>query len=331
MSQQGRGGGPATVQGRKNQIASRLGYGIKSNSPVLPGIEDQLEWEEFRKGFETLWQPEGIPERECVDQIAGEYWILRRIRRWETATTLTQLYELAALESEEVCREITRLLGEPVIRQNVFGELENGDGTNGEVAAAHLLRGNGEEAFCPPVTWWRKIIDSPDRTPLTHTEASWLMEFVLEQVLPTENEDSENDDATGFGTCDDPEPAFILPPGKVTLGDVRNQLAQLGAASGQRDAPSVEEIVSQGYQTTQAEARSRELAKIRARRFISERILLPENRINTALVYKRQTMCLISRHMAILERLQAKRAGQFVPPPVALDVNMTVQAQEDIP
>ena len=54
-----------------------------------------------------LQQAVGIPEEECVDQIAGEYWIMRRIRRWETATTLTQLYELAASEPDEVRREIT--------------------------------------------------------------------------------------------------------------------------------------------------------------------------------------------------------------------------------
>jgi hypothetical protein len=322
--------GHLTEEGRKNQIASRLTYGVKANSPVLPGLEDPLEWEQFRKGFRDLWQPAGTHEEECVDQITGEYWILRRIRRWETATTLTQLYELAASEPEEVRREITRLLGEPVIRQNVFGHLENGDCDNDETAA-HRVENNGDGAFTPSVAWWRKIVESPDRTPLTHAEASWLMELVLEQVLPAEREDEENDDAAGFGSCDASEPAFTLPPGKITLGELRKQLSQLGAASQQGDAPSVEEILTQSYQAAQQEAHSLELAKVRARRFISERTLLPENRINTALVYKRQTMCLISRHMAILERLQAKRAGQFVPPPAMVDVNMTVVPREDTP
>jgi hypothetical protein len=320
--------GHVTEEGRKNQIASRLAYGVKANSPVLPGLEDHVDWERFRKGFRDLWQPVGTHEEECVDQIAGEYWIMRRIRRWETATTLTQLYELAVSEPEEVRREITRLLGEPVIRQNVFGQLENGDCNNDEAAAEN---GNGNGAFTPSVSWWRKIVESPDRTPVTHAEASWLMELVLEQVLPAESEDSENDEAAGLGTCDASEPAFILPPGKITVGELRKQLSQLGAAPQQGDAPSVEEILTQSYQAAQEEAHTLALAKIRARRFISERTLLPENRINTALVYKRQTMCLISRHMAILERLQAKRAGQFVPPPAMVDVNMTVTPREDMP
>jgi hypothetical protein len=323
--------GHLTEEGRKNQIASRLAYGVKANSPVLPGIEDQLEWEQFRKGFRDLWQPVGIPEEECADQIAGEYWIMRRIRRWETATTLTQLYELAASEPDEVRREITRLLGEPVIRQNVFGQLENEDCDNDEVVTNLTENGNGNGAFTPSVAWWRKIVESPDRTPVTHAEASWLMEFVLEQVLPAESQDSENDDAVKLGSCDDSEPAFTLPSGKITVGELRKQLSQLEAASGQGDTPSVEEILIQGYQAAQEQAHTLELARIRARRFISEHTLLPENRINTALVYKRQTLCLISRHMAILERLQARRAGQFVPPPVALDVNMTVASREDIP
>jgi hypothetical protein len=322
--------GSVTEEGRKNQIASRLAYGVKANSPVLPGIEDDLEWERFRKGFWTLWQPVGIPEEECVDQIAGEYWIMRRIRRWETATTLTQLYELAGTEPEEVRREITRLLGEPVIRQNVFGCLENGDCDNAEAAANLAGNGNGNAAFTPSAAWWRKIVASPDKTPITHAEASWLMELVLEQVLPTESEDSENDDAAGLGTCDASEPAF-MPPGKITVGELRKQLLQLGAASQQDDTPSVEQILFQGYQAAQEEAHSLELARIRARRFISERTLLPENRINTALVCKRQTMCLIRRHMAILERLQARRAGQFVPPPAIVDVNMTSVPREEAP
>jgi hypothetical protein len=282
-SRQGVGGGPATVQGRKNQIASRLTFGVKSNAPVLAGIEDQLEWENFRQGYWAIWQPVGIHEQESVDEIASEYWTLRRIRRWIAATTLTQLYELASSEPEEVRREITRLLGEPVIRQNVFGELENGDGSNSELAPAHLLRGNGEEDFSPSVHWWRKIINSADSTPLTHTEASWLLKLVLEQVLPScaqEDEDPNND---MDGVVRD-EPAFTLPPGKITLGDLRKQLAQIGSDSGQDDVPPVEEILARGYQDAQAEAHSRELARVRARRFISEHILLSENRINTALV-----------------------------------------------
>jgi hypothetical protein len=32
--------GHLTEEGRKNQIASRLAYGVKANSPALPGIED---------------------------------------------------------------------------------------------------------------------------------------------------------------------------------------------------------------------------------------------------------------------------------------------------
>jgi hypothetical protein len=174
---------------------------------------------------------------------------MRRIRRWETATSLTQLYELAASESEEVRREITRLLGEPVIRQNVFGHLENGDCDDDETAANLAENGDGSGAFTPSAAWWRKIIESPDRTPITHTEAGWLMELVLEQVLPSQSEDSENDDTTGLGSCDDPEPAFTLPPGKITVGELRKQLSLLGTASQQGDAPSVEQILFQGYQT----------------------------------------------------------------------------------
>jgi hypothetical protein len=334
-SRRGVGGGPATVQGRQNQIVSRLFWGVKANSPVLPHLENAEDWERFRKGFWAVWGPVGTHEEECCDQIAGEYWILRRIRRWETATTLTQLYELAAQEPEDVRREITRLLGEPVIRQNLFGHLENGDCENGEATENIAGNGNSDGAFTPSAAWWRKIIQSPDRTPVTHTEASWLMELVLERVLPDQSEDSKNDDAIELGSCDDNEPAFTLPPGKITVGELRRQLSQLGAASQESDTPSVEAILTQNYQAAREaerqETHSLELARIRARRFISERTILPENRINTALVYKRQTMCLISRHMAILERLQAKRAGRYVPPPVALDVNMTVVPREDTP
>jgi hypothetical protein len=155
---------------------------------------------------------------------------LRRIRRWEIATILTQLYELAASESEDVRREITRLLGEPVIRQNVFGRLENGDCDNDEAAANLAGNGNGDETFTPSAAWWRKIVESPDKTPVTHTEASWLMGLVLEQVLPAQGEDSENGDATGLSSCDASEPAFTLPPGKITVGELRKELSQLGAA-----------------------------------------------------------------------------------------------------
>jgi hypothetical protein len=119
---------------------------------------------------------------------------MRRIRRWETATTLTQLYELAASEPEEVRREITRLLGEPVIQQSIFGHLENGNCDQDEMTATLAENGNANGAFTPSVAWWRKIIESPDTTPVTHVEASWLMELVLEQVLPEPDDDGGSGD-----------------------------------------------------------------------------------------------------------------------------------------
>ena len=103
--------GHVTEEGRKNQVASRLTYGVRSNIPVLAGIEDPLEWERLRNGMFEVWCPVGVHEKECVEQIADGYWRLRRIRRCLTETTLTQLYEAAAEEPEEVRTEIARASG----------------------------------------------------------------------------------------------------------------------------------------------------------------------------------------------------------------------------
>ena len=68
-------------------------------------------------------------------------------------------------------------------------------------------------------------------------------------------------------------------------------------------------------------------ARAQAHQFISRYLLLPLDRHTTLINERRQVLTEISRHINILERLQAKRLGQPVLAPVSVDVNVTGREQ----
>src|SRR5207247_1256092 len=116
--------GEITPQGCRNQIASRLSHGVQAAAPVLAGIEDPKEWEKFLGGILAAWDPVGQHEYECVLGIANGYWRLRRVSRYLSETTVSQLLEAASEEPPEVQRQIEKLIGAPLIRRSVFGHIE---------------------------------------------------------------------------------------------------------------------------------------------------------------------------------------------------------------
>jgi hypothetical protein len=89
------------------------------------------------------------------------------------------------------------------------------------------------------------------------------------------------------------------------------------------DDPSPFEILEQKYELTVYEDNKRKQARAQALQFISRYLLLPLDRHTTLINERRQVLTEISRHINILERLQAKRLGEPVLAPMSLDVNVT--------
>jgi hypothetical protein len=69
-------------------------HGLRSDAPVIPGVEDFDEWDQFRDGIIASYDPSGELELELARRIALLLWRLRRAARYETEATVRFLDEI---------------------------------------------------------------------------------------------------------------------------------------------------------------------------------------------------------------------------------------------
>lgn len=79
-----------------------LKHGITSNSPVIPGMEDDGAWRRHRDGIVANLAPEGHLEEVLAERIAGLLWRLQRVTRYEIVVTMRHIdsaaFDLAVAE-----------------------------------------------------------------------------------------------------------------------------------------------------------------------------------------------------------------------------------------
>src|SRR5215204_4743985 len=77
-------GGPVTQEGKELVRWNATRHGIRSPTPVVPGVEKAEEWEEHREGILESLQPEGHLELVLAERVALLSWRLNRVTRYET-------------------------------------------------------------------------------------------------------------------------------------------------------------------------------------------------------------------------------------------------------
>jgi hypothetical protein len=80
----GQGGGPKTAKGKAASSRDALKHGLRSDAPIIPGLESFDEWERHRAGFVASFEPEGGFETFLAERIASLAWRLKRVPRYET-------------------------------------------------------------------------------------------------------------------------------------------------------------------------------------------------------------------------------------------------------
>src|ERR1700724_365319 len=75
--------GPKTPEGRAAVRHNALKHGFTAAEIVLPTVEEQLDFEQFRAAFEAEHQPVGPTEEVLVEDIVIARWRLNRIRKME--------------------------------------------------------------------------------------------------------------------------------------------------------------------------------------------------------------------------------------------------------
>jgi hypothetical protein len=76
-------GGPQTQKGKEVARWNATRHGISSPSPVVPGLETQEDWQEYREAIMAHYSPSGPVMCELAERVALLTWRLRRVTRYE--------------------------------------------------------------------------------------------------------------------------------------------------------------------------------------------------------------------------------------------------------
>jgi hypothetical protein len=87
-------GGPQTPEGKEAARWNATRHGISSPSPVVPGLETQEDWQEYREAIMEHYSPSGPVMCELAERVALLTWRLRRVTRYEA--------EAIAISQEQV-------------------------------------------------------------------------------------------------------------------------------------------------------------------------------------------------------------------------------------
>ncbi|MFA6977006.1 MAG: hypothetical protein WC194_09855 [Mesotoga sp.] len=85
--------GPVTDEGKSIVSKNRVSHGVLSRDVVLPGMEQFENVEDFKQLKESLeeyWQPEGVMEESLCEDLAIQWWRMRRLYRHESGSLKEQ-------------------------------------------------------------------------------------------------------------------------------------------------------------------------------------------------------------------------------------------------
>lgn len=88
--------GPKTAAGRARMRLNPIKHGVLSQTPVIPLVEDESEWERLRSGVCSYFDTAGMVEDVFADIIAMLMWRRCRLVRFETETIARYLEEVPA-------------------------------------------------------------------------------------------------------------------------------------------------------------------------------------------------------------------------------------------
>ncbi len=110
--------GPQTEEGRMAVTENAVSHGLRSDRPVIPGLEDHLEWEAHLQGIIENLGPEGRLEEELAERIASLFWRLRRITRYELAVVTREI------DDTEEDLAIAEAYGNGTLAKGIFPKID---------------------------------------------------------------------------------------------------------------------------------------------------------------------------------------------------------------
>jgi hypothetical protein len=310
--------GPKTAGGKARSSRNALRHGLRSELPVLPG-EDPRGWEEHRAGILRSLAPAGPLETELAGRVALSLWRLRRVAAYEAAVTAVGLEEVA---------EAVRGPGE---RRPLFPSDEDHDAVRLRTTRQEL-----REKREGTLSLLQRLPGLPDDEPVDGDDVYGVLQDVNVE-LPEDGADPEDPDfLAGLGVPEnDLEEAWDWTGWTAAL--VRRAVEVMAQQCGstperaltralrRRESVQAEgqrEVRRLGQEAARLERRLRdEEGRLRLRR------MMPDAKtLDKVLRYESHVSRQMLQALHTLERLQAARVGEPVPPPAALDVTISGDA-----
>jgi hypothetical protein len=322
--------GPKTPTGKARSAKNALCHGVRSEVPVLPG-EIPEDWEAHRAGVLHSLGVVGALEAELAGRVALCLWRLRRVAAYETAITQVSLDEVP----DEVRERATSSLLESPAQHD----------------SRHLRKVEKDLAKKrETVQLWeatRRLLEQlpqlADREPVEADDVFGVFEDLLGSLPESaEGPDTEDDaflSAIGVPADEQADPWNWR---GWTASMVKKGLARI-ALAGKLAPEKLLARAVQERQQTQANSQQAVRDLERQARELRRRIKTHEDRLRQRrMLPDASTLEKITRYeghlsrqmlqaLHTLERLQAARAGQPVPPPAALDVTLELPTQETLP
>jgi hypothetical protein len=325
--------GPKTAAGKARSSRNALCHGLRSPLPLLPG-EQADDWAAHQEGIVTSLAPAAGLEAELAGRVGLCLWRLRRVTAFETGVITAQVNEALAGPTEA-----------PADRSPLGKAREQLEERRAALAACE--RG---------LDLLRQLDGLAADAPVAGGDAYGALLYVHEVLAPYREEvfarrrgwhptpdphrfDLPDDDFRDLGVPSD----WLADPwgwGGWTAAAVRRGIdlllweANAHAPDGYTPAAGALAYLKDWRRQARAETARREAEVARLEQRAAARqdakqhqALLPEQpALDIVLRYEAHLNRQLLQSLHTLERLQAARAGQPVPPPAALDVTVSTGA-----
>jgi hypothetical protein len=292
--------GPKTPVGKAASSRNAIKHGILAITPIVSGLESREAWDGHREGIFKSLAPVGYTESLLAVRIAILWWRLCRIVRYEAEVAE------AAIASAEPDLEDRAEYGS--------GKPSDPEEARAKAVKATLI-----------LEMLRGLPNMADGKRLD-TQVAVATLWALWEELPDERAGDLS--IPGIPDNDAAFDAFDL----WTAGLLRKAVEVYARAARKSPENLVSEAIASASES-QVEARKeeRELVErgkqweLRLERESRSRMLLEPDVLDKVARYESGLERSLFRALHELQRLQAARAGVIVPPPAAMDVDLTVR------
>jgi len=281
--------GPRTPAGKAVTRLNALRHGATAETVVIPFLEDAETWEEHRQGILSSLSPVGHLESILAARVAVLLWRLGRASRYER--------EMISISQETREAELLKYTSDSTI-EHLRDELQT----------------------MSPISQLLTCLNEMDDDKAVTGEAAVALLWHIDEV------------AEKFSLDESEFPGIDADATLEDLTWTAGFLRQTIAAMAEREGKSTDELFSSVrinvYYKVATLQRQLEAAVARLDRSRREH-LLPEPKVRDTLArYEAHLDRSLYKALHELQRLQAARAGQSVPLPVAIDVNLDANTGE---